>query len=176
MMSDNESTEWEVIDVCPSSFDSETSNNVASGEFNLLHEKLKEANIRAEIAEAKLAKTELELDRQKNEHERTISSKLLLRNQVATLQDKVNELQLQLEASPKQQSLLQLLKLEDIGSRQARRLALRENHKKLKKNLKQNQRHTRHQQKQVGKAKKQLRHPMNVPSRHSSSKRVQYWN
>uniref|UniRef100_A0A6U3W8H7 Uncharacterized protein n=1 Tax=Ditylum brightwellii TaxID=49249 RepID=A0A6U3W8H7_9STRA len=172
--SDNDSKAWEIIEDFECSMSSQASNDDFD-EVDLLKEKLKEVNLRAENAEAKLLKTELDLDRRSDELEVALSAKTLLQRQVLSLQCEVNELQVQLQDSLGS-SFLHLVQANDIGSRQARRIALRENQKRLKRSIKKNQQHIIHQTKQVGKARKQLRHPINVPSRHSSTKRVQHRN
>mmetsp|Transcript_15160 Transcript_15160/g.22153 ORF Transcript_15160/g.22153 Transcript_15160/m.22153 type:complete len:178 (+) Transcript_15160:60-593(+) len=172
--SDNDSKAWEIIEDFECSMSSQASNDDFD-EVDLLKEKLKEVNLRAENAEAKLLKTELDLDRRSDELEVALSAKTLLQRQVLSLQCEVNELQVQLQDSLGS-SFLHLVQANDIGSRQARRIALRENQKRLKRSIKKNQQHIIHQTKQVGKARKQLRHPINVPSRHSSTKRAQHRN
>mmetsp|Transcript_7144 Transcript_7144/g.9519 ORF Transcript_7144/g.9519 Transcript_7144/m.9519 type:complete len:178 (+) Transcript_7144:65-598(+) len=172
--SDNDSKAWEIIEDFECSMSSQASNDDFD-EVDLLKEKLKEVNLRAENAEAKLLKTELDLDRRSDELEVALSAKTLLQRQVLSLQCEVNELQVQLQDSLGS-SFLHLVQANDNGSRQARRIALRENQKRLKRSIKKNQQHIIHQTKQVGKARKLLRHPINVPSRHSSTKRVQHRN
>eukprot|EP00957_Ditylum_brightwellii_P119987 9157113-Ditylum_brightwellii.AAC.1 len=78
--SDNDSKAWEIIEDFECSMSSQASNDDFD-EVDLLKEKLKEVNLRAENAEAKLLKTELDLDRRSDELEVALSAKTLLQRQ-----------------------------------------------------------------------------------------------